>query len=242
MQMAYLDYYPKEPHTLIIANRPDLVSWAGHEHAGKPMGPEDVADFNEFLKPLNIDVIDMKEANVRGISAASIIDFDKFREYVDLYNSNGLFACRIGLGIKPSDDFVINKNGWFSAEKLGITDFHKHNKIVINRTFRYRTNDFNWNLLKPFADNCVFVGSPAEHEDFCKVCFPVEYEDVKGKKALATKILGSKALVCNQSCIYWIAESLAHPRICETFYPRMGAYSNNYFNQLTPEVIERFIK
>lgn len=237
--LAYvLQYFPKEHHTMILTPNDAYVSWPGHEHAGKAWSDEDIANWSEYLAHADIEVVTAPVAESRGITMEMITDLDCFRKAVDVFNGDILFSYRISLGIPPLNPFNIDKTGWLQAvnKTAEIND-----KIVINRTFRYRTDKFNYKALESIKNKCVFIGSDTEYDDFCKTFFKVERKICKSIVELTSFIDGCKAYVGNQSFLFWIAEGYAKPRFIETWNPRCGLYTNNGFSELNENLVKEYM-
>ncbi len=64
-----------------------------------------------------------------------------------------------------------------------------------------------------------FVGTTAEHEDFCRSVGPVPLLLTSSLLDLARVIAGSRLFVGNQSCPAAIAEGLKHALILEVYPP-----------------------
>lgn len=90
-------------------------------------------------------------------------------------------------------------------------------RIIINRTDRYRNKFFPWNeIVQFYGKRLLFVGTPDEHEKFCNDFGEVEYQKTKDMLDVAELINGSLLFIGNQSCANAIAEGLKHDLIQET--------------------------
>lgn len=89
-------------------------------------------------------------------------------------------------------------------------------KLIICMTNRYQNCFINYNDLKEFENDLVFIGLEKEHQLFCEKYFPIQYHKVKNGLEVAGLIEGSKGFIGNQSGIYTIAELLKVPRVLVT--------------------------
>lgn len=88
--------------------------------------------------------------------------------------------------------------------------------IVIHRSYRYHNPVFEWEFIREFLDDTVFIGYPQEHTDFVKATkLPVKHFLTKDLLETAKIISGSKLFIGNQSTPFAIAEGLKHFRILE---------------------------
>ncbi|WP_149111276.1 hypothetical protein [Limnoglobus roseus] len=103
----------------------------------------------------------------------------------------------------------IDRNrSWFLVDQeLVVAD------VVINRTPRYRDRSrFPWKaIMRAYSGNCVFVGKPEEHQDFCREWGEIPYHVTPTYLDLARVIAGSMLFIGNQSSAAWIALGLNHP-------------------------------
>jgi hypothetical protein len=89
-------------------------------------------------------------------------------------------------------------------------------KILINRSERYRNDRLNYSFLKPYEDECVFLGTMREYNNFCMM-FDLNIRKLHVDNFLeyAQSIKQSKFYMSNQSQGFQLAEGLKHPRILE---------------------------
>ena len=93
--------------------------------------------------------------------------------------------------------------------------------VVIARSTRYRppNGDQGWrDIIKTglVEGNSIFVGTPAEHEDFEKTFgITVEYYPVQDFLELASVINGANLVVCNQGFTYSLAVGLGKDAVLE---------------------------
>lgn len=91
-----------------------------------------------------------------------------------------------------------------------------HEKILINRTSRYRMPYVSYYFLKDYANKLVFVGLEKEHEDFQKTWqFELPFIKADNFHDLALYMKACKFFIGNQSVCFAIAEGLKIPRILE---------------------------
>lgn len=115
---------------------------------------------------------------------------------------------------------------WLSVEPQKVA------AIVVHRSPRYQRSGFPWRrIANAKGADMVFVGSPKEHEDFCKhVGRQVPYHETPTALDLARVIAGSELFIGNQSFPRSIAEGLKANiwvevgRPANTHFPRPNAY------------------
>lgn len=88
--------------------------------------------------------------------------------------------------------------------------------VVINRTERYRNDDFPWRKVLSKYPDAVFIGLPHEHENFEKDFGSVRYVSTDNFFEVAEYIASSILFIGNQSACGAVAEALKHQRIQET--------------------------
>lgn len=91
-------------------------------------------------------------------------------------------------------------------------------KIVINRTQRYISQLVDYRFLKEYEDQCVFIGTMREYNNFC-IDFDLNIPKLHVNTFLefAQAIKQSRFYMGNQSQGFQLAEGLKHPRICELY-------------------------
>jgi len=187
----------------------------------------------EWLKPLleRQSYITKASTWVQG-EPETDVDLDKFRgtlfrgfegNYVEAYHR----AFKLPF---TAEDY---QTSWLEADPI-VTK-----PIVVSRTFRYRcpNGDVSWNGMVGGAnlqENGVFVGTPAEHEDFVKVTgVDIEYRPVNDFLELAGIVAGADLVMANQNFVYSLAMGLGKDTVLETikikplqnnecYFPRNG--------------------
>lgn len=109
---------------------------------------------------------------------------------------------------------ITGKEQWlFNIE----ADGRGSDRVVINRTSRYRNHYFPWTEIVHFyGDRLLFVGMPHEYRDFCGEFGVIEYARTQNMLEVAQVITASKLFIGNQSSPNAVAEGLKHPTIQET--------------------------
>lgn len=94
-------------------------------------------------------------------------------------------------------------------------------KIVVNRTMRYRNDDFPWvELIKLYGHLMVFVGTQEEHLNFNGLAVPhynIPHLPTNTLTDAARLIAGSKVFIGNQSACMAVALGLNKPAIQEVW-------------------------
>lgn len=164
----------------------------------------------------------------------------------------------------------INLNGYRRASRikrsqhLAVTQLETNNKtydlsqiwlhniepnyvadIIVANTFRYHDKeDIDWNILKPFAEKCKFIGYEKERNHFVqKNKIDIPFHKTGDALEIAQVIKGSKLFIGNQSCHFAIAEAMKHTRcleVCE-YYNNCQPHGENGYAYLTTELIEKYI-
>lgn len=109
---------------------------------------------------------------------------------------------------------ITGKERWlFSVDPSPLTQ----DRVVINRTGRYRNGYFPWNeIVNFYGDRLIFVGLPHEYRDFCGEFGMVEFRRTSNMLEVAELIAGSLLFIGNQSSANAVAEGLKHNLIQET--------------------------
>lgn len=90
-------------------------------------------------------------------------------------------------------------------------------RVIVNRSARYHEIGFPWKkIVKKYNGNIGFVGTRAEHIDFCNRFGIVPYVETPTLLDLARVIGSSELFIGNQSSPYAIAEAIKHRTIQET--------------------------
>ena len=162
------------------------------------------------------------------------INFDIFRELpINISFDNLRYASQI-TGIQPDLE-----NNYLDVPKK--SDFK--NKIVIQRTFRYRNHFINYNFIRKF-DNIIFIGLKEEFEDL-KLQIPnLQFYDCKDFLEMATIINSSKFFIGNSSLGFPIAEALKIPRLLEAcpYFPAAQPHGKNAYDFYYQAHFEKFFK
>lgn len=99
--------------------------------------------------------------------------------------------------------------------------------VVFARSARYRHPPFPWKLAyQRFGAAACFVGTHAEHAEFCQLVGPVPIVATPTLLDVARVIAGCRLFVGNQSCPRAIAEGLKKPVAVE-----MGRYATCHFER-----------
>ena len=89
-----------------------------------------------------------------------------------------------------------------------------NNRIVIQRTFRFRNIYINYEFIKNY-ESALFIGIKEEYDDLKKQIPNLEFYEPKDFLEIAQIIKSSKFFLGNQSVCYPIAEALKVPRLLE---------------------------
>lgn len=94
-------------------------------------------------------------------------------------------------------------------------DFCK-GKILINRTERYTNSQIDYSFLKPYEDDCVFLGTMREYNIFCmSYDLNIRKGHVETFLEYAQAVKQCKFYLSNQSQGFQLAQALKKPRIVE---------------------------
>jgi hypothetical protein len=150
------------------------------------------------------------------------INFDLFRELpINNLFDNVRYASVI-TGILPD-----------LSESFLEVDRHNQleNKIIIQRTFRYRNNFINYEFLNNYKD-LFFVGTIDEFKDLKNIVKNLEYYECKDFLDMAKTVKSSKFVLANSSITFPIAEGLGVPRLLEASpdFPAAQPHGKNAFN------------
>lgn len=110
-------------------------------------------------------------------------------------------------------------------------------KILINRTHRYTNPYISYYFLKDHQDKLMFSGTAKEHEDFCKQWkLDIPRLIVNNFSILAASIYCCRAIVCNQSFNFHLADAMKSKRILEMCAPFpntfvTGANGHQFYHQ-----------
>ena len=117
------------------------------------------------------------------------------------------------------------------------------NKIVIQRTFRYRNPFINYKFLNNF-DNLLFVGTKEEFDDMNQEVKNIEFYDCKDFLEMASIIKSSKFTIGNSSIAFPIAEGLKIPRLLEAcpHFPAAQPHGMHAFDFYFQSHFEKWFK
>lgn len=108
---------------------------------------------------------------------------------------------------------------WLWAQKSS----HSTGRVVVARSSRYRNPNFPWReTLARYGDRMIFVGLPAEYQDFLSTIrrhrpqLKMEFYRIHDFMDLAELIAGADLTICNQSSPGWVAMGLGTPIVQET--------------------------
>jgi len=203
--------------------RPDEVDPA---HRGR-FTLQDFAWLEPFLKRQSYiqEVDTWSQGNV-----APDVDLDRFRGTLFRgFEGNYVQAYHIAFGLP----FLIADYDatWLEADPV-VT-----RPIVVSRTFRYRSpspaSDTQHQQMAQDADlanNGIFVGTQAEHEDYVRVTkVDIPYHPVNDFLELANIVAGAELVVANQNFVYSLAMGLGRPAILETIKIKPLQQNECYF-------------
>lgn len=98
-----------------------------------------------------------------------------------------------------------------------VKDTDATDRVVINRTARYRNSQFPWaQVVRHLGSRLLFVGLEDEWRQFCRDFGTVEYHPTASMLEVAQLIAGSQLFIGNQSSANACAEGLKHASIQET--------------------------
>jgi len=145
------------------------------------------------------------------------VDLDRFRGTLFRgFEGNYVRAYHIAFGLPfLMKDF---DEPWLSADPITTKP------IVVSRTARYRTTEpqgtathMQMAIDSDLANNGIFVGTYAEHEDYVKTTgVNIPYRPIRDFLELAGIVAGADLVVANQNFVYSLAMGLGKPAILET--------------------------
>lgn len=105
-------------------------------------------------------------------------------------------------------------------------------RLVINRSARWHEpeSEVIWSRIAQLPCKKVFIGTMAEHQDFCRQIAPVPFHPTTNLAEAAAVIAGSALFAGNQSACLAIAQGIHHPAIA---YERFRERDNC---DLAPEI------
>ena len=162
------------------------------------------------------------------------VDFDIFRNFpINISFDNLRYSFQI-TGIQPD------------IEKPYLTvGTHKEikNKIIIQRTFRYRNQFINYKFLNSYKD-IFFVGTVSEYKDLKSDVKNLNYYEGKDFLEMAEIINSSKFFIGNSSVGFPIAEGLKVPRLLEScpYFPAAQPHGKDAYDFYYQIHFEKFFK
>ena len=117
------------------------------------------------------------------------------------------------------------------------------NKVVIQRTFRYRNPFINYKFLNEY-ENLLFVGTKEEFDDMKLDVKKLEFYDCKDFLEMSSIIKSSKFVIGNSSLAFPIAEGLKVPRLLEAcpHFPAAQSHGVNAFDFYFQSHFEKWFK
>lgn len=117
-------------------------------------------------------------------------------------------------------------------------------KIIISRTERYLNENINYNFLKPYESELVFVGTEIEYTLF-KLRFGLngmKHLIVNDFLELAQAVKQSRFHISNQTMCFQISQGLKQPRILEycTYAPNVMVYGEDAYYFLAQGALEYY--
>ena len=162
------------------------------------------------------------------------INFDIFRELpINISFDNLRYSFQIA-GIQPDIDTPYLEVD--SHEKI-------KNKIIVQRTFRYRNQFINYKFLNNYKE-IYFVGTLNEYKDLKQDVKNLIYYDCKDFLEMAQIIKSSKFFIGNSSVGFPIAEALKTPRLLEScpYFPAALPHGKNAYDFYYQAHFEKFFK
>lgn len=162
------------------------------------------------------------------------INFDIFRELpINISFDNLRYSFQIA-GIQPDIEAPYLEVG--SHEKI-------NNKIIVQRTFRYRNQFINYKFLNNYKE-IYFVGTLNEYKDLKQEVKNLIYYDCKDFLEMAQIIKSSKFFIGNSSVGFPIAEALKTPRLLEScpYFPAALPHGKNAYDFYYQAHFEKFFK
>lgn len=104
-------------------------------------------------------------------------------------------------------------------------------KVLINRTERYQNENIDYSFLKKYEDDCLFIGTQREWNNFCMgYDLNIRKLNVSNFLEYAQAVKQSKFYLGNQSQGFQLAQGLDHPRLLEvcTWAPNVIVHGNGH--------------
>lgn len=194
---------PNGPHKLLLT--PSLLT--------KMRTPEQVEAFERLFKPLAEAQTYISECRITRPDDKIDWKSAEFRN-APYFGSTLLYAHTKHLiqthNIGHDSD---GRHKWLGA----LPSKESKDRIIINRTGRYRNWHFPWaEIVKFYKHRLLFVGVEHEWREFCSHFGYVDFRPTTSLQEVAELIAGSLQFIGNQSCANAIAEGLKHNLIQET--------------------------
>lgn len=107
---------------------------------------------------------------------------------------------------------------WINLTELAgyLPNYEVSDKILVNRTSRWRNDHIHYYYLREYKDKLMFVGLKSEHEAFCKEWdLDIPLYEAKDFLDLAITIRSCRLFIGNQSLCFALAEAMKVPRLLE---------------------------
>lgn len=131
---------------------------------------------------------------------------------------------------------------WISVTRSG---FNMDRNILINRTDRYRNENIDYSILKPWEDRTFFVGLENEYARFNQETgLNITYLRIDDFLSLASAISVCRVFIGNQSMCFGIAEAMKSPRILEVchFAPNVIPHGSNGYDFVWQHGLDFLVK
>ena len=169
-----------------------------------------------------------------------LLDKQKYISSIKIYNEQKIDVNFDLLRVLPIN--LIFDNSTYASiitgeqieinEKFLDAENHKlHNKIIIQRSFRYRNYFIDYSFLNDFKE-LYFIGTKEEFIDLNHVVKNLKFYNFKNFLDMANIINSSKFVLANSSIAFPIAEGLQVPRLLESCpeFPAAQPHGRNAFN------------
>jgi hypothetical protein len=150
------------------------------------------------------------------------IRLDMYRDMPINQLFDNITYASIATGIQPN----------YSQPFLKVQDHSElTNKIILQRTFRYRNDFIKYDFLNDYKD-LFFVGTKDEFLDLKKEIKSLNFYNCKSFLDMASIIKSSKFVIANSSIAFPIAEGLNKPRLLEScpYFPAAQPHGSNAYN------------
>lgn len=118
-------------------------------------------------------------------------------------------------------------------------------KIVISRTERYHNDFIDYTFLKEYEDDCLFVGTMREYNNFCmRFDLNIRKLAVNNFLELAQAIKQSRFHISNQTFAFQLSEKMKHPRVLEVcpWCPNVIPVGEDAYDFLSQKGLEYYVK